>query len=113
MLSVFELWQASVDIDEAPQVLADDAFRAEIVGTLASINGGFSSKVVERSIDERAAGDWFEETQGLAGREAFEIEEAADLSVRLAALSYIMSEAPVNGADPLDLLVRATVLRSK
>ena len=104
-----QLCGVAEEIDHAPERMNDVGFRLAISTTITSINGGFSSKVAERGIDAEAASVWFDELAQLAQREAFSYEATADLSVRLTALSFIMSDSELVEAEPDDLLARVEV----
>ena len=112
MADFHEIYEIAETIDLSPQRLADADFRRKIRDTLEVVNGRFIERAVDRGIEARAAETWIHATEEVARRtDNFGVEAAADLSVRLTALSYILSDQETEldpELDPADLLASAT-----
>jgi len=85
-------------IDESDAL--DSSFGGALAQQLKSLNGEFTSKAAQRGIDGQVAERWLVDTTELAADLPIRgLDGSTDLSVRLASLSFVLSDAP----NPLDM----------
>lgn len=111
MVDVNQIFAVAQSIDESPECLSDPEFRTTLDKTVEVVNGQFLARASSRGIDHQAAERWLAATEELARQaESLSIEGAADLAVRLSAVSYILSDQRHDPElDPGDLLATASL----
>jgi len=108
MLHPGVLYAIAETIDLSPASLEEEPFATQLTRTIGSLNGEFTNRATERGIDNERAADWMATTQGLVDRSrGLSIDDAADLAVRLYALSFLLSDQPSDAASE-ELLATAT-----